>query len=134
VFLVCKNILSDMRGGAVEALRRLRKRKGLTQQELAKHAGVSQYTITEIETGRRDPRPSTLRKLANALDVEVADLFQEPRQVKLSGSSAAKSDARATLTVGVSRQLFEHLVDIARQHEPLEPEEQREVDEVLERV
>ncbi len=59
----------------MEELKRLRRSKGLTQQELAKQSGVSQYTITEVETGRREPRPSTLRKLAEALDVEVADFF-----------------------------------------------------------
>lgn len=59
----------------MEELRRIRKYKGLSQVDLAALSGVSQYTITEIETGRREPRPSTLRKLADALDVEVADFF-----------------------------------------------------------
>ena len=59
----------------MKELRRIRKLKGLTQVELAALSGVSQYTITEIETGRREPRPSTLHKLAEALGVEVADFF-----------------------------------------------------------
>ncbi len=67
----------------MEELKRLRRSKGLTQQELANHSGVSQYTITEVETGRREPRPSTLRKLAKALDVEVADFFREPEAPKV---------------------------------------------------
>jgi transcriptional regulator with XRE-family HTH domain len=38
--------------------------------------GVAEFTISEIETGKRaSPRPSTLRKLAQALKVEVADLY-----------------------------------------------------------
>jgi len=37
---------------------------------------VAEFTISEIESGKRaNPRPSTLRKLAQALDVEVADLY-----------------------------------------------------------
>ncbi len=60
----------------MDELKRLRRLRGLTQQELAERSGVSQYTITEIETGRREPRPSTLRKLARALDVEVSDFFE----------------------------------------------------------
>jgi transcriptional regulator with XRE-family HTH domain len=63
------------KGGVLDEVRRLRKLKGLTQVELAKLAGVSAYTITEIETGHREPRPSTLRKLAGALDADVADFF-----------------------------------------------------------
>jgi transcriptional regulator with XRE-family HTH domain len=127
---MCKNILSDMRGGALEALRRLRKRKGLTQQELAKHAGVSQYTITEIETGRRDPRPSTLRKLADALGVEVADIFQESRPVQLSGSSDAKSDA--TANVRVSPGLYWRVLEAAKGNRELEPDELRRAEKVFE--
>jgi transcriptional regulator with XRE-family HTH domain len=67
----------------LEELKRVRRSKGLTQQDLAELAGVSQYTITEIETGRREARPSTLRKLAKALDVEVADLFRESEAPKV---------------------------------------------------
>lgn len=66
----------------MEELRRIRKLRGLSQVDLAALSGVSQYTITEVETGRREPRPSTLRKLAEALDVEVADFFREPETPK----------------------------------------------------
>jgi transcriptional regulator with XRE-family HTH domain len=38
---------------------------------------VAEYTISEVEAGKRTPRPSTLRKLAQGLDVEVADLYGE---------------------------------------------------------
>jgi transcriptional regulator with XRE-family HTH domain len=78
----------------LDELRRLRKLKGLSQVELAERSGVSAYTITEIETGHREPRPSTLRKLASALDAEVADFFpkaqapsRNPRDGALLGMS-----------------------------------------------
>jgi predicted RNase H-like HicB family nuclease/DNA-binding Xre family transcriptional regulator len=58
-----------------------RRNRGLSQRGLAKLSGVSPATIYELETGRRpEPRPSTLRKLAHALGVEVAELLQEPAQ------------------------------------------------------
>ncbi len=66
----------------MEELKRVRRLRGMSQLDLAARSGVSQYTITEIETGRREPRPSTLRKLAKALDVEVADFFREPEAPK----------------------------------------------------
>src|SRR5829696_3747972 len=67
------------RGGRlVENVRRMRREKGLSQQELAGLAGVGQDSISAIETGKHEPHPRTLRKLANALEVEVADFFKEP--------------------------------------------------------
>jgi transcriptional regulator with XRE-family HTH domain len=62
----------------MESVRRMRREKGLSQQELADLAGVGQDSISAIETGRHEPHPRTLRKLANALGVEVADFFREP--------------------------------------------------------
>jgi transcriptional regulator with XRE-family HTH domain len=59
-------------------LRHARELAGLSQQELADSSGVSQHTISEIELGRRKPHGSTLRKLAEVLGVEVADLRGVP--------------------------------------------------------
>jgi transcriptional regulator with XRE-family HTH domain len=62
----------------VDAVKDIRRRKGWSQKDLAEESGVGQDTISGIESGRHEPRPSTLRKLADALDVEVADFFREP--------------------------------------------------------
>jgi transcriptional regulator with XRE-family HTH domain len=62
----------------VDAVKEIRRRKGWSQKDLAEESGVGQDTISGIESGRHEPRPSTLRKLADALDVEVADFFKEP--------------------------------------------------------
>jgi transcriptional regulator with XRE-family HTH domain len=59
-----------------ENLRRLRKERRLSQPGLAKRAGVPQPTISNIENDRREPHASTLRKLADALGVEVVDFFR----------------------------------------------------------
>lgn len=56
-------------------IKRLRKRKGWTQTELAVYAGSSQPTINQIESGARNPSTRTLEKVAGALGVEVRDLF-----------------------------------------------------------
>lgn len=61
----------------MEALRELRRRKGLSQKDLAIKSGVGQDSISAIESGRHQARPSTLRKLAEALEVEVEDFFRE---------------------------------------------------------
>lgn len=62
----------------MRALKQIRSRKDLTQHGLAEISGVAQNTISEIETGQRDPRGATLRKLAAALEVEIAELYGEP--------------------------------------------------------
>jgi transcriptional regulator with XRE-family HTH domain len=59
-------------------LRRIRKEKrDMGQVELSKASGVAQPTISEIETGQREPHHSTLRKLADALGVPVSAFFAE---------------------------------------------------------
>lgn len=50
-----------------EEIRRLRKKAGLSQRELAKLAGVSQSLIAKIEKGEINPRVSTLEKILRAL-------------------------------------------------------------------
>ena len=62
----------------MDALKELRRQKGWSQKDLSEYSGVGQDTISGIESGRHEPRPSTLRKLAGALEVEVADFFKEP--------------------------------------------------------
>jgi transcriptional regulator with XRE-family HTH domain len=66
----------------MERLARLRRLKGFSQRALAKESGVSPATIYALENGRREPNPSTLRKLASSLEVEVADLVEEPEVPK----------------------------------------------------
>lgn len=50
-----------------ESIRRLRKRAGLTQKDLAERAGVSQSLISRIEKGSVDPKLSTLQSILNVL-------------------------------------------------------------------
>ncbi|MDR3540765.1 MAG: helix-turn-helix transcriptional regulator [Desulfosporosinus sp.] len=58
-------------------LRRLRKGRGWTQQELAGKANVPQSSIHYIERGVRNPRVSTVEKLAVALGVDIVELLRE---------------------------------------------------------
>ena len=61
-----------------EKLRRLRRGKAWTQEQLAAQAGISPSTVVEIENGKsKTPHPGTLGKLADALDVSPADLLED---------------------------------------------------------
>jgi transcriptional regulator with XRE-family HTH domain len=60
-----------------ENLRAARKQRRLGQVELGHRSGISQQSISDIERDKRDPHPSTLRKLAAALNVPVGSFFAE---------------------------------------------------------
>jgi transcriptional regulator with XRE-family HTH domain len=68
-----------IREDGLREVREIRLRRGLSQADLSAMTGVAEFTISGIESGKRaNPRPSTLRKLAQALEVEVADLYGDP--------------------------------------------------------
>ena len=58
-------------------LKKLRERKGLSQDRLAKLADVANNTIIKIEQGENiNPRLDTLKKIAKAFDVSVDELIR----------------------------------------------------------
>jgi transcriptional regulator with XRE-family HTH domain len=58
-----------------ENLRRRRKELGLSQEQLGARANIQMADISRYESGSRDPRITTVARLAKALDVSVADLL-----------------------------------------------------------
>lgn len=58
-------------------LKEIREKQNLSQQALAKRAGVAQSSIHYIESGVKSPTLKVLLKLASALGVSVADLLGE---------------------------------------------------------
>jgi DNA-binding XRE family transcriptional regulator len=65
---------SDNRASRLTRLREHRKRRGLTQIELAKISDVGRATIAALEAGKRGAYRSTVRKLAKALKVKPHEL------------------------------------------------------------
>src|SRR5215208_2456795 len=72
-------------------LKQLREEAVLTVHELAEASGVSDDTISKIENGQRVARPSTLRKLAQVLNVSPQELRRPAKTEELAG--AGKGDA-----------------------------------------
>ena len=60
-----------------EKLRKLRKDKGLTQQQVEQLTGIAQKNISSYESGKLVPSGKTLQKFASALGVEVLELASE---------------------------------------------------------
>ncbi|MDX3037316.1 helix-turn-helix transcriptional regulator [Streptomyces caniscabiei] len=57
-------------------IRAERLRQNLTQERLYLAAGISRWTLQEIEAGRSNPSTKTLLRLARALEVPLANLVR----------------------------------------------------------
>jgi len=55
-------------------LRRLRKDRGITQEALAFHAGITTGSLSRIELAQAAPAWGTVRSIARALDVGMGEL------------------------------------------------------------
>jgi transcriptional regulator with XRE-family HTH domain len=56
-----------------DALRALRKRAGLTQEQLAERLGVDPTFVGRLERGQRGAHWRTVRRILTALDTSVSD-------------------------------------------------------------
>ena len=57
-----------------EALRLIRRRAGMRQEDVAIQAGTNAAALSHIESGERDARWSTITRLLPALQADVHDL------------------------------------------------------------
>jgi len=76
---------AEMFGAAVK---RLREKRGLTQEALAHEAGITSSYAGQVERGRRVPSLTVVLKLARALKVDAGELlsgftFDALRRLKL---------------------------------------------------
>lgn len=64
----------DMRGLVGRNFARLRRAKGLSQEQVEERSGFSQQYISGLEQGKRNPTIVTLYELAEALGVSHVEL------------------------------------------------------------
>ncbi len=80
----CYITITSMDGRFIEVdgakLRKLRRERALSQQDIERETGVSQATLSDLEQGKRGARASTLRKLAEVLDVKPKELMKEEQE------------------------------------------------------
>lgn len=74
----------------MDALVKTRKRRALSQEELAAASGVGRATISRLERGETEAHGRTLRKLAAVLEVPVEDLISEAH----TGDSSRRGGGR----------------------------------------
>lgn len=70
----------DMRKLVGRNLARLRRERGLTQEELEVRSGLSQQYLSSLERGRRNPTVITLYEIAQALEVSHIELVKPDDQ------------------------------------------------------
>ena len=63
-----------------DALRQMRQRVGLSQEDFALRAGLDRTYVSGIERGVRNPTVASLQKLAEALGVTLDRIFIEARK------------------------------------------------------
>ena len=63
-------------------LAKIREAKGYSLRRLADKVGMSYVALFRLERGETDPRLGTLRKLAKALKVTVAELIGEGKPAR----------------------------------------------------
>ena len=78
-------------------IRALRKTKGWSQEVLGENADLSYKFVGEVERGTVNPSLDSLRKIANALNVEIAELFLTDKILALSGKDIA--DVKSAVNV-----------------------------------
>ena len=53
----------------MDEIRTLRKKKKMTQEQLAKQSGMSRHAIINFETGKRSPRLKDFKKITDVLGI-----------------------------------------------------------------
>ena len=59
-----------------ENIRKILKKKNLTQKDLAEATGIARQQIQRYCTGKNLPNPKRLKEIADALEVSIMDLYE----------------------------------------------------------
>ena len=76
-------------------IRRAREARKMSQNQLAKKIGISQTTVSEIETGDRDITTGKLWEITRELDVPIESLLPPPNHPVMGDVWAARKFALA---------------------------------------
>lgn len=81
-------------------IKKIRKEKNLTQDELAERLHCTRQTISNYETGKSEPDIALLIELAGVLEVEIGDLIYGPKK-KENKLNQKKRAVAVLVTAGV---------------------------------
>ena len=86
-------------------IRRRREQRGMTGSELARRAGLSKATLSQLEAGKGNPTIETLDALAVALRIPLTDLLTrdtDPGPVFVAGTAAVEGEVGRELLRRIS--------------------------------
>jgi len=96
----------DLRERIAHSLRREREAAGISVSELARRAGVSKATVSQLESGAGNPSVETLWAIGDALGVPFSTLVDErttaPRLIRLGDHAGVPSSASPYLATLLS--------------------------------
>ncbi len=113
-----------------EKMKKIRKERGLSQQELGKILGITQQTVAQYEKVPYTPKYDTVRRIANALDCSINALVEDETIFQLNdvtdsliygGVISRVSDNMGKLTIEAMNKVEEYTKDLTKI-----PEYQRE--------
>lgn len=88
---------NKIRGTLAQNIKLLRAKKHFSQADLAEKADISIPFLSSIECANKWPHPDTLAKIADSLDVSVAELFYD---------AAAHDDTDTMLAANVIHEIL----------------------------
>lgn len=88
-------VMSDI----AKNIKRLRQKKGLTQEELAEKLFVTRQAVSNWETGKNQPDIELLKSLAETFEVDVTEMLYAPKPDEEKGKRIIVAAVFCTLTV-----------------------------------
>lgn len=91
-------------------IRKLRKAKGWTQEQLAKELNINRATLSKYENGQIEPSISMLRKICNAIDCNLTDIMPADEiflkiDSVLEGEAAYINDIKEAMNTAAAERL-----------------------------
>lgn len=98
----------EMRSDIGQRIREWRLRREMSQADVARHAGITQASLSNYENGKRDMPLSTLIGVAGALNVSLGDLLDLPEVIVVRDSllGRAVEQLQTRVPVGAAEAAF----------------------------
>jgi len=98
----------EMRSDIGQRIRGWRLRREMSQADVARHAGITQASLSNYENGKRDMPLSTLIGVAGALNVSLGDLLDLPEVIVVRDSllGRAVEQLQTRVPVGAAEAAF----------------------------
>lgn len=86
-----------MKNEVIQRIIKLRRDKGLSQENVADELGVTTGTYSKIETGRTDPNLTRLLQIATILKVDITEFFPDTLKFEVSEPKKGYETSKETL-------------------------------------